>query len=859
MPSIARRLLQGSALALCGCVLAVLWTPPVAARRAAPMAADFTRVGTLPAGFLLGVATSSHQVEGNTQNDWTLFEARPDMPAAGEAVRHTDPLTLDADLDRAQQLGINAYRLSIEWSRIEPQRDVFDDAALAYYAELIDGLRSRGMEPLVTLHHFTLPQWLLDPTDVTARPGWTDAATVTQFVDYAGYVAAALGSRVDLWTTLNEPVGQAAGGYVAGAWSPGFSGRWDLFVRGVNNMIRAHRQAFVVIKQRDVVDANGDGTASQVGLVHNIKPVYPGRAGTADEQDARDWDYVFHKHFLDAIAPVFDTGEYPVPSTATSTRAPGATCWDSDIDYACDVQPASTTPFLDFLGLNYHLNGVSVASALGANNPPLGDRQTDGIRNSVLLSNARYGFPASEYPAEQFARGPWEIDPAGLLRVLHDLWGRYRLPVIITEHGVAESADAGRMCAISKRPSAIVSHMQMVLQAIAEGVPVRGYFHWSLIDNYEWREGYDTRAKFGLYSVRLNAEERPRMLAGQSTAPVAPRQLDASVADYQQRIETPAAVAYRNIARHRGVTRHALDRWGSYPRLASMSSAATPVRIVQANNPFATPGDARTELEESVVVPVPAGCRVTDASIVLTDANGNVIPQDANYRQGGRIADTRVAPLRRVEVRSWAATETMFTAQVLWSRQGQTLPGGQTYLAGFAYRAIARLDCSAFDADGDFLVSACDSCPSVANAGQLDLDADGAGDECDEDDDGDALTDAQEAVYGTNPRQVDSDADTLVDGRDVEFVQSSIAQLPLGAFHAANAAGARAALVSMLDTVESRLLANDVAAALAAIQSVRSRTDGCGSTADGTDWIVDCGAQATVRTALDLLRTNLTP
>jgi beta-glucosidase len=857
MPTIPRRLLQGSAFALTVSFIALVLTPHPAARRAAPTPADFTRVGVLPSGFLLGVATSAHQVEGHMQNDWTLFEARPDMPAAGEAVRHDDPLTLDADLDRARQLGINAYRLSIEWSRVEPRRDVFDDAAITYYAGVIDRIRSRGMEPLVTLHHFTLPQWLLDPSDVAAHPGWTDAATVAAFVDYAGYVAEALGSRVDLWTTLNEPVGQAAGGYVSGAWSPGLTGRWDLFLRGVNNMIRAHRQAFVVIKQRDTADANNDGIAAQVGLVHNLKPVYAARPGTADDQDARDWDYVFHKQFLDAIAPVFDTGEYPVPLTAVASRTPGATCWDSDIDYACDVQPSSTTPFLDFLGVNYHLNGVSIASPLGASNPPLGDRQTDGIRNSVLLSNARYGFPAGEYPAEQFARGPWEIDPAGLLRVLRDVWGRYRLPVIITENGLAESADAGRMCEISKRPAAIVSHVQMVLQAIAEGIPVRGYFHWSLIDNYEWREGYDTRAKFGLYSVRLNAEDRPRMLAGQSTAPTAPRQLDPSVPGYQDRIETPAALAYRHIARNRGVTQHALDRWGSYPRLAGVSSQAGPVRIVQANAPFATPGDARTEYEESVAIPVPAACRVVDASVVLTDANGNVIPQDANYRQGGRIADTRISPLRRVEVRSWTATDDVFNAQVLWSRQGQTV-SGQSYLAGFAYRVIARLDCSAFDADGDHVVQACDSCPSIANASQVDLDGDGAGDECDDDDDGDSLTDAQEAVYGTNPRQADSDGDTLADGRDVEFVQSSIAQLPLSAFHAANAAGARTALVGMLDTVEGRLLANDAAGALAALQSVRSRVDGCGAAADATDWIVDCGAQTAVRTAVDLLRVNIT-
>ncbi|HEY6360286.1 MAG TPA: family 1 glycosylhydrolase, partial [Vicinamibacterales bacterium] len=702
--------------------------------------ADFTLTGSFPQGFLLGVATSSHQVEGGTQNDWTLFESRPGMPHAGEAVRHGDLATFDADLDRAQRLGINAYRLSIEWSRVEPRRDVFDEAAIAYYREVLDRIRSRHMEPLVTLHHFTLPTWLHHPDDAAARAGWADPAIVTQFTEYAVRVAGALGSRVDLWTTLNEPVGQAAGGYVSGAWPPGLAGRWDLFVRVINTMIHAHRQAYFAIKLRDIVDADGDGAAALVGFVHNVKPIYPARPGTADDLDARDWDYVFHKQFLDALAPVYDTGDFPVPPPAS--RIPGMVCWDTDIDYTCNVEPHATST-LDFVGLNYHLTGVSLASPLGGANPPLGDRQTGGIRNSVLLSNARQGRPASEYPAEAFARGPWEIDPEGLLNVLRDLWGRYRLPVIVTEHGVAESAEMGRMCTLSKRPPAIVSHLQMVLQAIAEGVPVRGYFHWSLVDNYEWRDGYDTRAKFGLYSVRLNAEERPRLLAGQTVTPVAPRELDPAVPGYQERIETPAAVAFRQIASAGGIAQHVIDRWGSYPRLAAAPSAEGPVRIVPANPPFATPGDVRTQHEEPVTIAVPAGCRVVDVSVALTDASGAAVPQDANYRQGGRIADTRLPPLRRVEVRSWSAAADTVTAQVLWSRRGQTLPGSGTYLAGFAYRATARLECGG-DPDGDALVNACDNCPFAGNADQGDADGDGLGDACDDDDDNDGIPDRRD-------------------------------------------------------------------------------------------------------------------
>ncbi len=168
-----------------------------------------------------------------------------------------------------------------------------------------------------------------------------------------------------------------------------------------------------------------------------------------------------------------------------------------------------------------------------------------------------------------------------------------------------------------------------------------------------------------------------------------------------------------------------------------------------------------------------------DVSVALTDATGAAIPQDANYRQGGRIADTRVPPLRRVEVRAWSAGTDVVTARLLWSRLAQTSTDGlTTYLAGFAYRPSARLECGGFDPDADLLVNACDNCPLASNADQADFDRDAIGNLCDSDDDNDRLSDAAEALYGTDPRNPDHDADGILDGRDVEWVQSVLDALP---------------------------------------------------------------------------------
>jgi beta-glucosidase len=656
---------------------------------------DFTATGAFPPGFLFGVATSSHQVEGGgSESDWAAFERRADVADSGEADRHLDLDVLDGDLELARSLGVNAYRFSIDWSRVEPSRDAFSEAAIRHYQSVVDHVRARGMVPLVGLTHITLPRWVLDPDDVVGAPGWTSGGTVQQFVEYAARMAEALGGRVDAWTTFNEPNGQVAGGYLAGTWSPGVSGRWDSYLQATNNIILAHRRAYRALKQRDTIDADGDGHAAVVGLVQNMNVVFPQVPGGDDDQDARDWDYVFHKQVLDAVARVYDLGAFPVPAYARGSRSPGLNCWDADVDYACDVLPSTADGFLDFIGINYHNTAVSARSLLGAANPPLGDRSTGGIRYSVLMTNGRQGRPASDYPGETFVRGPWEIYPEGLLSVLRDLGGRYRLPMLVTENGLAEIGAHGRQPGVSKRPASIVSHLQMVLQATREGVPVRGYFHWSLVDNFEWRDAYDTRAKFGLFHVRHNREEIPPLRAGQYVTPIASKELDPAVAEYQQRTETPGAAAYRDLATARAITDEALDRWGSFPRLLGDRTIASAVRTIQANPPFASPGDPRTEAEEVVAQAIPDGCRIIDAGVMFTDESGIALAQTVNLRQGGRVADTRSAPARRVEIRAAGLGTADGAVSVFWSRAGVAVgdPPG-VWLPPFTYRVYYRLLC----------------------------------------------------------------------------------------------------------------------------------------------------------------------
>jgi beta-glucosidase len=615
---------------------------------------DWQRTGTFPPGFLIGVATASHQVEGNnTNNDWSIFEQSADVPEARQAVNHRDLATLAEDLDRARSLGIDSYRFSIEWSRVEPLQGQFDVKEIRYYTNVVGMIRARGMRPLVGLHHFTLPHWLLDPDHPDQRAGWnttaqwSNATTISAFGEFVRRMAQELGPTVDDWITFNEPTGQAASGYVAGVWSPGIRAGWSPYRTVVNAMISGHRAAFDILKSVDTFDANGDGRPCLVGAVQNVKPIFPAASDPGAAQDARDWDYVLHKQFYDAITPVFSTGAFAVPAYAVPGRLPGLNCWDTDFNYTCNV-PGTTNSFLDFIGLNYygpavsHSGGGAGLAGLIAGDSTMGDTTQGGLGLSVVQINARPGRPANDFSEEVFSGGPWEVYPEGLLCVLRDLSARYRLPIMITENGMAEMGSKGLDLNVSKRPAYIISHLQMLLRALDEGIPILGYIHWSLVDNCEWREGYDTRAKFGLFHVRFNKEEIGPLRNGQGFGDVAFKQMDPSIAFFGRRDETPGAMAYRSINQARGITPEILARWGSFPSFLGDATVAGEVYRVAGNLFGPTSG---TKTFDPNFLP---GCRIVDVDVMLTDASGSLLPQDVNLHQAGRVAYTHLQPLNNL-------------------------------------------------------------------------------------------------------------------------------------------------------------------------------------------------------------------
>jgi beta-glucosidase len=647
--------------------------------------ADWQRTGAFPPGFFFGVATASHQVEGNdTLSDWAIFEQRADVPKAGQAINHHDLTTLNNDLNLAQSLGINCYRFSIEWSRVEPASGVFDVNEINYYKQVVQLIRTHGMTPMAGLHHFTLPSWLLDPNDPEHKGGWNTTAswsastTINAFTNYVARMAAELGPTVDHWITFNEPTGQASAGYVAGVWSPGISlfpsnlGNWKDFRNVVNAMITAHRAAYAILKAVDTFDADGDGKPCVVGAVQNVKPIFPATVDADSAQDARDWDYVLHKQFLDAITPVFDTGAFPIPAYALAGRASGMNCWDTNFDYTVDQQSTSES-FLDFIGVNYYGPAVSYSGSQSglagaiAGDASMGDITMGGLANSILQVNTRQGHPANSFSEEVNSGGPWEVYPEGLLCVLRDLFMRYQLPLMITENGIAEIGSNGLNYAVSKRPAYIVSHLQMLLRAIDEGIPVLGYIHWSLVDNCEWREGYDTRAKFGLYYVHFNSEVIGPLRAGQAFGDVTFKQMDPAITDFT-RVETPGAAAYRDICHARGITPDILSTWGSFPSLLGDAFVGGEVYKIYSG---IGPTDGIASFDPHFL----PGCQILDIDAMLTDENGTPMPQDVNLHQAGRVAYTHMQVFNvRCEIRDSHLGTGDGRASVYWERDSPATP-----------------------------------------------------------------------------------------------------------------------------------------------------------------------------------------
>ncbi len=401
-----------------------------------------------PDAFVWGTATAAYQVEGAVDEDgrgpsiWDTFTARPGAIAGGdtgaEACQHYHRYPEDIGL--MADLGLGAYRFSIAWPRIQPDgTGAANQKGLDHYRRVVERLLERGIVPYVTLYHWDLPQALQD------RGGWPARDTAYRFAEYAGIVHGALGDLVRHWITLNEPKVSSHAGYGSGIHAPGVRdhAQRDL---ATHHLLLAHGLGLQVLR----------GGSGQVGITLDLSPVDPASRSAEDIAAARRVDADSHRSFLDPVL----RGTYPPEATGPAAAAePG--------DLALIGGP------IDFLGVNYYRRMLVRAS--------------DGaLRAEVIVPG---GVPVT-------AVG-WPIQPAGLRDLLVRLPADYPglPPLYITENGAALEAGVDDPA----RVDYLRRHLLALHEAIEAGVDVRGYFAWTLMDNFEWAEGY--AARFGLYRV----------------------------------------------------------------------------------------------------------------------------------------------------------------------------------------------------------------------------------------------------------------------------------------------------------------------------------------------------------------------
>jgi len=403
---------------------------------------------SFPKGFLLGCATAAHQVEGGTCNDWSRWEQQPGrIKGGGSAALAIDHYRrYREDLAELAAFGHNAHRFSVEWSRVEPREGEFDRDALAHYADVVRTCRKHGMEPVVTLHHFTFPLWLAD------RRGALASDAPLRFARFAAACAEAFGAEVRWWVTVNEPVVLATIGHLRGEWPPGERSLWRSFA-ALRGLTRMHAAATLALRRV----ASAHGWDARISVAHHVRGLRPANPSSPlDRLVAALPDHVFNRWFLRACR----SGRL-MPPVGRGQRVPGL------------------RGSLDYVGLNYYCDDVL---------------SFDLARAGELF--ARQG-PQPGFPLSTFG---WAIEPDGLRRALHMVARESGgLPVMITENGVADERD-------ELRPGFLADHLTAVHQAIAEGVDVRGYLHWTAWDNFEWAEGYTQR--FGLFAIDAETMER---------------------------------------------------------------------------------------------------------------------------------------------------------------------------------------------------------------------------------------------------------------------------------------------------------------------------------------------------------------
>lgn len=403
--------------------------------------------------FLWGVATSAFQTEGAPTADWANWKisGAADREARLRGVGHHER-TAD-DLELVSELGLDAYRFSVSWSRVVPRPGEWVQDEVDRYANIAATLRQKGIEPVVTLHHFAAPAWL-------AEHGldWTEDAFVEEFISFATRMVGALCGTVKIWVTLNEPNVHVSGGYLGGMTPPGRIGLRAAH-RALVNMLRAHARLYTVI--------HGLCPGAAVGITHNMLPFRPDRPDSfLDRRAAAILDRLYNQSVLEA----FRTGR------VTLRLLPFGR-----------IAALPLVGRLDFLGVNYY---------------------TRAHVNFTEFHPSRLGYFWEDRTGRGLTETGWEVCPEGFAEVLRAA-SSLGVPLVITENGTAETDDARKIAFMR-------DHLEVMRRCRAEGIDIRGYFWWSLLDNYEWLIGLGPR--FGLYRVDFTTLERTRTAAADEFA-----------------------------------------------------------------------------------------------------------------------------------------------------------------------------------------------------------------------------------------------------------------------------------------------------------------------------------------------------
>jgi beta-glucosidase len=428
-----------------------------------------------PDGFLWGAATSAYQIEGAAREDgrgesiWERFATIPGAIADGTDARvacdhyHRWP----ADVALMKWLGLGAYRFSIAWPRIFPTgRAYVNVPGLEFYDRLVDALLSEGIEPFVTLYHWDLPQPLED------AGGWAVRSTVDAYLDYVNVVTEALGDRVRRFITHNEPWCSSVLGYAEGLHAPGRRD-WPAALAAAHHLLLSHGLAVPIIR--------ANARDAEVGITLNLVPTEPASPSAADRDASRALDGSFNRWFLD---PIYGRG-YPEDVIADHLDAGRLPSLELPFVLPGDLEAIAAPT--DFLGINYYSRAVVRSQRVA---------EADNAPRTVHIGDNRTDIG-------------WEVYPDGLRQLLLRVQRDYAPPAVyITENGAAYDTapdEHGRVHDV-ERQRFLHAHLAAALEACRAGVPLAGYFAWSLLDNYEWQEGHNKR--FGLVWVDFNTQVR---------------------------------------------------------------------------------------------------------------------------------------------------------------------------------------------------------------------------------------------------------------------------------------------------------------------------------------------------------------